>query len=72
MSLTQQAAVLTCPPSVRWVKDADQILVVNERRGTSVALRGAEAAIWDWLTLRYPYPTLVNLLAALQATPHWS
>lgn len=69
MSLKRQAVVLICPASVWWVKDADQILVVGEGRGTLAALHGTEAAIWDWLTLMYPYPKLVNLLAALRAIP---
>jgi hypothetical protein len=69
MSLDRQAVVLTCPASIRWVKDADQILVVDEQRGIQVVLRGRDAAIWDWLTLMYSYPRLVNLLAVLQAIP---
>jgi hypothetical protein len=69
VSLDKQTVILACPTSIRWVKDADQILVVEERRGRLVVLRGAEAAVWDWLTLRYSYPQLVNLLAALQAIP---
>jgi hypothetical protein len=69
MSLDGQGVVLTCPAPVWWVKDADQILVVDEQKGTLVILRGLEAVIWDWLTLMYSYPRLVNLLAALRVVP---
>ncbi|MBP7694549.1 MAG: hypothetical protein KA764_21690 [Anaerolineales bacterium] len=54
---------LTSPLSVRWVVDAGQVLVVDERRGTVHCLRGVEMAVWNWLTLAYPYPRLVVLLA---------
>jgi hypothetical protein len=61
--------ILICPESVRWVNDAGQILVIDERRGVTHTLRGVEAAVWDWLTLAYPYPALVEMLAALLTLP---
>ncbi len=66
-SLTSQNQdmVLVCPEYVQWVRDADQTLVVNSRRGTLYRLRGTGAAVWDWLTLGYSYARLVALLAAL-------
>lgn len=59
--------ILICPETVRWVNDAGQILVIDEQRGVTHTLRGVEAAVWDWLTLAYPYPVLVEMLAALLA-----
>jgi len=59
------AVVFSCPEAVRWVEDADRVLVVDDRSGETHTLRGAEAAVWGWLTLAYPYPKLVRLLAAL-------
>ncbi len=61
--------MLICPDHVRWVNDAGQILVIDERRGVLHTLRGAEAAVWDWLALAYPSPALVEMLAALLALP---
>ncbi len=67
---------LSSPDAVRWVKDADQILVVDEHSGNVHRLFGLEAAVWSWLTLGYPYPRLVRLTAALlslapaEAEPH--
>ena len=67
--MNQVAVALTCPETVAWVKDADCIIVVNERRGESHILRGEEAALWSWLMLAYPYPKLARLLAELLALP---
>lgn len=67
--MKQATVLLTCPESVAWVKDADCIIVVNGRRGESHILRGAEAAVWSWLMLAYPYPRLARLLAELLALP---
>jgi hypothetical protein len=61
--------MLVCPETVRWVNDAGQILVIDEQRGVTHRLRGDEAALWNWLTLAYPYPALVEMLAALLAQP---
>lgn len=61
--------VFACAESIRWVEDANHVVVVDERRGEAHLLHGAEAALWDWLSLAYPYPRLVRLLAALLALP---
>lgn len=61
--------VYACPDSVHWVKDADQVIVVNDQDGRTHALRGVEGAIWSWLSLSYSYPKLVRLVAALLALP---
>jgi hypothetical protein len=56
---------LTCSPCLRWVKDSDQILVVDERINTPTVLQGVEAAVWDWLMLGYNLPDVSELLAVL-------
>ena len=56
---------LTCPPCVRWVKDSNQILIVDERVNTPTVLRDVEAAVWDWLMLGYNIPDVTELLAVL-------
>lgn len=61
--------VLSTPESLRWVKEAASILLVDEHRRKTYTLRGTEAAVWSWLTLAYPYPKLVTLTAALLALP---
>lgn len=57
----------SCSPRVSWAVDAGQIIVVDEQQGRHYCLRGVEAAVWDWLTLAYPYPRLLTLLANLLA-----
>jgi hypothetical protein len=57
----------TCPEQLYWVKDNNQIILVDERQGKAFILQGAEAAIWGWLSLRYAYPKLVKFVAVLLA-----
>lgn len=52
-------------PSVVWVRDADQTLLVDEEEGTTLTLRGAEEVIWDLMVMRYPYHRLVPMLGAI-------
>jgi len=59
----------SCSPRVSWAIDAGQIIVVDEQYGRRHCLRGVEAAVWDWLTLAYPYPRLLALLVELLAVP---
>ena len=54
---------------IQWVQDAGHVIVVDERRGEVHVLSGAEATVWGWLTLTYPYPKLIRLLAALLRLP---
>lgn len=52
-----------------WVRDAAQILVVDECRERVWSLRGVEAAIWDLLVLGYSLERMVDFLSVLQETP---
>jgi hypothetical protein len=56
---------LTCPPCLHWVKDSNQILIVDERVNTPTVLRDVEAAVWDWLMLGYNLADVTGLLAEL-------
>ena len=61
--------VLVCPEGLAWVQDATQTIVVDAQHGQAHILRGLEMAVWDWLTLAYPYGKLVRLTAALLCIP---
>ena len=54
-----------CAPTVTWVKDASQILVVQREGERCWSLQGVEAVIWDLLTLRYGFAKMVDFLAVL-------
>ena len=63
------AIVYSCPACVRWVRDTDQVVLVDEQRHCSQVLRGDEAMLWDWLALGYSYGTLLRQSAAVWETP---
>lgn len=54
-----------CVPTIAWVKDAGQTLLVEEEAGRTWSLRGVEAAVWDWLSLGYSFDEIVGLLKVL-------
>ncbi len=54
-----------CAPAITWLRDADQTLLVDAERGRLWAIRGVEAAIWDFLTFAYPYEKIVHFLSLL-------
>ena len=59
-----------CAEDVYWVKDAGHTRLVVERTGDSHVLYNTDAMVWDWLTLTYPYPKVVAMLAeALDVSP---
>ena len=64
-----QQLIYRCPPSIVWVKDADQTLVVDRETGQSWALHGAEAAVWDLLTVGYSYHRIVPMLSLILSLP---
>lgn len=61
--------VYCCSPSVVWVKDAEQTLVVDRENQQSWAFHGAEAVMWDLLTVGYSYQKLVTMLSLLLSLP---
>ncbi len=62
--------VYHCAPTVCWVKDSEQTILVEERSGQSWSLCGPEAVVWDLLVLKYPADRIVEFLAALLDEPH--
>ena len=54
-----------CAPNVTWVKDANQVIVVQGRGARCWSLQGVEAVIWDLLTLSYGFARMVDFLAVL-------
>jgi hypothetical protein len=59
------ASAFDCAPSISWVKDAGQVILVEGRGERCWSLRGVEAVIWDLLILKYGYDRLVDFLAEL-------
>jgi hypothetical protein len=48
---------------VVWVKDTEQILVVDTQSQRHRTLRDKEAVVWELLAVGYPYERLVTMLA---------
>lgn len=57
--------IYRCAPAITWLRDADRTLLVDAERGQSWPIHGVEAAIWDFLTLAYPYEKIVHFLSLL-------
>lgn len=60
-----QRLIYRCSPSIIWVKDTNQTLVVDRETGQSWALRGVEAVVWDLLTIGYSYQRIVPMLSLI-------
>ena len=61
--------VYTCAPSIIWVRDADQTLLVDQETKQSWSLRGVSAVIWDLLAVGYSHQRIVPLLSLLISLP---
>ncbi len=57
-----------CAPAITWLREANQILLVDVERGRFWFIHGLEAAIWDFLALAYPYEKIVRFLSLLLRT----
>lgn len=62
---TGKGLTFSCAPTLVWVKDVSQTLLVDPNRELFLILKGVEAAIWDWLVLAYPYEKIIRFLALL-------
>ena len=60
-----QEHIYRCAPTVTWVKDASQTILVEEEKERSWRLQGVEAIIWDLLTLDYAAGGMIDFLALL-------
>ena len=45
------------------------MLVIVEQTGLAVRLTGLDAAVWKWLTLSYPYQTVLRFAQAFLNLP---
>jgi hypothetical protein len=54
-----------CSPSILWLKDADQTILIDSENGETWSLRGVEAVIWDLLTLNYTSQMIAGVLPLL-------
>ncbi len=61
----QQLLAYRCAPTIAWVKDATQTILVEEEEGRSWSLQGLEAVIWDLLGLRYSQEKITRFLTVL-------
>jgi len=61
--MTQKARLAE---GVSWVKDSTQIIVIDVVNQRAYLLRGNEMAVWDWMTLGYPFGKLAHMVAVLQ------
>ncbi len=68
MNIQTDTVTIQCRSSLQWVKDTNQIIIVDEQHNAPIILQGAEVAIWEWLTLEYPYAKLLKLVEGLLKT----
>jgi hypothetical protein len=54
-----------CAPSIAWLRDDGQTLLVDAEREQFWSIHGVEAAIWDFLALAHPYEKIVRFLSLL-------
>lgn len=66
--IAEGASTYCCVPTIVWVKDAEQTILIETVGKRSWIIRGMEAAIWDWLTLNHPAERVVRFLSALSGT----
>lgn len=57
--------ILCSPASLVWVKDCNQVLIIDEQRRTFHRLSDEAALVWGWLASAYSYPKIVRLLENL-------
>jgi hypothetical protein len=60
-----QRLIYRCSPSIVWVNDAEQTLVVDKETKQSWVLRGTEAVVWDLLAVGYSYQRIVPMLSLI-------
>ena len=65
MSASRFREVLISPDSVSWIKDREQIIVMDEQRQEVFVLLGVEAVVWSYLVLTYPYSKIVRSLTLM-------
>ena len=64
-----QQVTYCCSPSIAWVKDARQVLVMDKETRQTWTLRGTEAVVWDLLAVGYPYRKIIQMLSLIYSLP---
>ena len=64
-----QRVTYCCSPSIVWVKDARQILVMDKETRQTWTLRGIEAVVWDLLEVGYQYRKIIQMLSLIYSLP---
>lgn len=59
----------SCAPSIVWVQDAEQILLVDQTTLQAWTMQGAEAIVWDLFALGYEPDRVVAMLTPLFDMP---
>jgi hypothetical protein len=65
MNTDMPTRILTCSPSLQWVKDSTQVLIVDDQENRITVLEGIESSVWDWMMLGYKSSDLITFLAVL-------
>jgi hypothetical protein len=66
--IDEKALAYHCAPSLVWVKDAGQTILVGKEDHTWI-IDGVEALIWDLLTLNYSFDRLARFLSVMLEIP---
>lgn len=61
--MSELPVVYCCSPTIVWVRDAGQILLVDRETEQSWSLYDAEEVIWDLLMVGYSYENIVQMLS---------
>lgn len=67
MKPDKAAIVLRSPQGVTWVKDYNQVIVIDNLRQEQHLLRDVEALVWGWLVSGYSHARTIRLLENLLA-----
>jgi hypothetical protein len=58
----------SCAPTINWLRDTDQVFLLDTESGQYWSIRGIEMAMWDFMTLAYPYEKIVRFLSLFLET----
>ena len=61
--------IFACAPSIIWIRDVDQVLLVDQETKQSWSLRGVSAVVWDLVTVGHSHQRIVPLLSLIISLP---
>jgi hypothetical protein len=67
--MTSIVLTYECSPTIVWVRDAQQTLLVDRETGDSWILPDVEAMIWDWLSVGRSHEEIVQMLCLILELP---